>query len=54
MISASALNGHVEEGAAGGRTWPPPPHLDRGQPGTNGYHHQRYLVRDDEDDWQQR
>ena len=30
--------------------WIPPPHLDRGQPRINCYHHPEKLLRDDEDD----
>jgi hypothetical protein len=30
--------------------WIPPPHLDRGQPRTNTFHHPEKLLRDDEDD----
>ena len=30
--------------------WIPPPHLDRGQPRTNTFHHPEKLLRADEDD----
>jgi Domain of unknown function (DUF222) len=34
----------------GDTEWIPPPHLDRGQPRTNTYHHPEKLLRGDEDD----
>ena len=30
--------------------WIPPPHLDRGQPRTNNFHHPEKLLRNDDDD----
>lgn len=30
--------------------WIPPPHLDRGQPRVNHYHHPEELLRPDQDD----
>ncbi|MEZ0351857.1 HNH endonuclease signature motif containing protein, partial [Mycobacterium sp. pR1184] len=35
-------NGHTQ--------WIPPPHLDRGQPRTNTYHHPQKLLGDPDDD----
>jgi hypothetical protein len=39
--------------AGGGTEWIPPPHLDRGQPTTNTFHHPEKLLRDgdDDDEW---
>ncbi|MGV7892628.1 HNH endonuclease signature motif containing protein, partial [Mycobacterium kansasii] len=34
----------------GGTEWIPPPHLDHGQPRTNGFHHPEKLLTDDADD----
>ncbi len=36
--------------ANGDTEWIPPPHLDHGQPRTNGYHHPEKLLCEDEDD----
>ena len=36
--------------ANGDTEWIPPPHLDRGQPRTNGFHHPERLFDDDGDD----
>lgn len=36
--------------AKGDTEWIPPPHLDRGQPRTNPYHHPEELLHDDDDD----
>ena len=36
--------------ARGQTEWIPPPHLDRGQPRINTFHHPDKLLRDDEDD----
>ncbi len=36
--------------ARGDTEWLPPPHLDHGQPRTNGYHHPERLLRDDDDE----
>jgi len=34
----------------GDTEWIPPPHLERGQPRTNTYHHPEKLFRQDDDD----
>jgi hypothetical protein len=34
----------------GSTEWIPPPHLDRGQPRTNTFHHPEKLLRDDEEE----
>ena len=36
--------------ANGDTEWIPPPHLDRGQPTTNTFHHPEKLLRDADDD----
>ena len=36
--------------SSGDTQWIPPPHLDRGQPRTNTFHHPEKLLHDDEDD----
>src|SRR5262245_12926850 len=36
--------------ARGDTEWIPPPHLDRGQPRVNTYHHPEKLLRAEEDD----
>jgi hypothetical protein len=40
----------TRKNARGETEWLPPPHLDRGQPRTNTYHHPEKLLRDDEQD----
>jgi hypothetical protein len=40
----------TRKNARGQTEWIPPPHLDRGQPRINTYHHPEKLLRDDEDD----
>ncbi|OBH93748.1 HNH endonuclease signature motif containing protein [Mycobacterium sp. E2733] len=46
-----AENGWTTRTNARGETeWLPPPHLDRGQPRTNSYHHPQRFLRDDDDD----
>ncbi len=39
----------TRKNARGDTEWIPPPHLDRGQPRTNTFHHPEKLLRDDED-----
>ncbi|HEV7579241.1 MAG TPA: hypothetical protein VGO77_02320, partial [Mycobacterium sp.] len=36
--------------ANGDTEWIPPPHLDRGQPRTNTFHHPEKLLLDEDDD----
>ncbi|MCA2263343.1 HNH endonuclease [Mycobacterium marseillense] len=40
----------TRKNAKGETEWIPPPHLDRGQPHTNTYHHPEKLLRADDDD----
>ena len=40
----------TDKNAHGDTQWIPPPHLDRGQPRTNIFHHPEKLLRADEDD----
>jgi len=40
----------TRKNAHGDTEWIPPPHLDRGQPRTNTYHHPEKLLRDDDED----
>jgi Domain of unknown function (DUF222) len=39
----------TRKNARGDTEWIPPPHLDRGQPRTNTYHHPEKLLRDDDE-----
>ena len=41
---------HTRTNTHGQTEWIPPPHLDRGQPRINTYHHPEKLLRDDGDD----
>ncbi|HWT49694.1 MAG TPA: HNH endonuclease signature motif containing protein [Mycobacterium sp.] len=40
----------TRKNAKGDTEWIPPPHLDRGQPRTNTFHHPEKLLRDEDDD----
>jgi hypothetical protein len=40
----------TRKNARGQTEWLPPPHLDRGQPRTNTYHHPEKLLQDDDED----
>ncbi|MGD1174138.1 HNH endonuclease signature motif containing protein [Mycobacterium seoulense] len=40
----------TRKSAKGDTEWIPPPHLDRGQPRTNNFHHPEKLLRDGDDD----
>ena len=40
----------TQKNANGDTEWIPPPHLDRGQPRTNTFHHPEKLLRDEDDD----
>ena len=40
----------TRKNARGHTEWLPPPHLDRGQPRTNTYHHPEKLLRKDDDE----
>jgi hypothetical protein len=46
-----ADQGYITRNNARGQTeWIPPPHLDRGQPRINTYHHPEKLLQDSGDD----
>ncbi|WP_231127898.1 HNH endonuclease signature motif containing protein, partial [Mycobacterium colombiense] len=40
----------TRKNARGDTEWRPPPHLERGQPRTNTFHHPEKLLRDGDDD----